>query len=100
MTQCFPTLYLTAVSCSPVRFECVEPEGQRARKILGKAAFADNYEEVISNLEAELEYVEILKVCAGLPLALGIAGSGLREDYADSRKGEGRKDPSFAVRNY
>ena len=89
-----------AVSCSQVSFECVEPEGSRARKILDKAECGDNYEEMISNLDTESEYVEILEVCAGLPLALGIAGSGLHEEYADSRNRDGRKDPSFAVGNY
>ena len=49
-----------AVSGSPVTFECVEPEGSRARKILGKAAFGGNCEEIISNWDAESEYVEIL----------------------------------------
>ena len=76
-------------------------EGSRARKILGKAAFGDNYEEIVSNLDPESKYVEILKVCAGLPLALEIAGSGVHEDYLDSRnEDDGRNDPSFAVRNY
>ena len=34
-------------------------------------------------------------MCAVLQLALGIEGKGVYEDYED-----GRKDPSFAVRNY
>ena len=75
-------------------------EGSRARKILDKAAFGDNYEIIVSNLDAESDYVEILKVCAGLPLALGIAGGGVHEDYLDSGNEDGRNDPSFAVRNY
>ena len=50
--------------------------------------------------EAESEYVEILTVCAGLPLALGIAGRGVNEEYEDSGDGEGRKDASFAVKTY
>ena len=83
-----------AVSSSPVNFECVEPRGSRARKILGKAASRDNCEEIISYWDAESEYVEIPKVCAGLPLALGIAGSGLKLDYEDS------KYASFSVKNY
>ena len=88
------------VSGSAVSFECVQQEGWRARNILGKVAFGDNCEEIISNLGAESEYVEILKVCSGLQLALGIAGSGLREYYGDSRDENGREDPSFTVRNY
>ena len=83
-----------AVSVSPVSSDCVEPEGPRARKILGKAAFGDNYEEIISNWDAEPEYVEILKICAGLPLAFGIAGSGVKFDWEDS------KDASFSVKTY
>ena len=44
--------------------------------------------------------MEILEVRGGLLLALGIAGSGVCVDYEDSQDGEGRKDTSFAVRNY
>ena len=88
------------VSSSPVSFECVEPQGPKAREIMGKAAFGDDWQEMTSNWDAELEYVEILKVCAGLPLALGIAGRGVCVDYADSGDGEGRRNPTFAVRNY
>ena len=83
-----------AVSSSPVSFECAQPEGPRARKILGKSAFGDSCEEIISNWNAESEYVEILRVCAGLPLALGIAGSGVKLNYLDS------KDASFSVVKY
>ena len=89
-----------AVSSSPVSFECVEPQGSRAREILGRAAFGVDWQQITSNWNAESEYVEILTVCAGLPLALGIAGSGLNVDYEDSRNRKGRKNPSFAVRNY
>ena len=83
-----------AVSNSPVSFECVEVQGPRARKILGKAAFGDNCEKTISNWDAESEFVEILRVCAGLPLALGIAGSSVKLDYEDS------EDASFSVKKY
>ena len=38
----------------------------------------------MSNWDAEWEYAEVLKVSAGLPLALGIAGSVRHVDYADS----------------
>ena len=89
-----------AVSSSPVSFECVESRESRAREILGKAAFGGNWQQTKSNWNAESEYVEILDVCAGLPFALGIAVRGLHIDYEGSRDGEGRKDPSFAVRNY
>ena len=39
-------------------------------------------------------------MCAGLPLALGIAGSGVHADYEDSGDTEGRKDASLAVKEY
>ena len=83
-----------AVSSSPVSFECVDPEGSKAKEILGRAAFGDNWQKIMLGWNAESEYVEILKVCAGLPLALGIAGSGVNADYEDS------KDASFSVKNY
>ena len=91
-----------AVSSSPVNFECVEPLGPKAREILGRAAFGVGWEQIISNWDAksELEYVGILKACAGLPLALGIAGSGVRANYVESEDGEGRKDASLAVKDY
>ena len=38
-----------AASSSPVNLQCVEQLGTRAKKILGKAAFGDNCEEIISN---------------------------------------------------
>ena len=50
--------------------------------------------------EAESEYVEILTVCAGLPLALLIAGSDMNKDHKDSGDGEGKKDAYFAVKTY
>ena len=89
-----------AVSSSPVSFECVEPQGSKAREILGRTAFGVDWQDIVSNWDAESDYEEILDVCAGLPLALGIAGSGVHADYEDSRDGEGRKDSSFAVKNY
>ena len=89
-----------AVSGSPVTFECVEPEGSRARKILGKAAFGGNCEEIISNWDAESEYVEILKVCAGLPLALGIAVKDVNGEYEDTKDERDEKDASLALKNY
>ena len=80
----------------------VEPQGSKARGILGRAAFGVDWQEVMSNwdAESELEYVGILDMCSGLPLALEIAGSGVYADYEDIQDGEGRKDPSFAVKNY
>ena len=63
---------------SPVSFECAEPQGPRARKILGKTPFGGNCEKIMSSWDAELEYVGILKVCFGLPLDLGIAGSDVK----------------------
>ena len=39
-------------------------------------------------------------MCAGLPLALGIAGSRVNLDYEDSGDREGKKDASFAVKTY
>ena len=83
-----------AVSGSPMSFECVEPQGSNAKKILEKVAFDDDCEEIISNWDAESKYVKTLKVCAGLPLALGIAGSSVKLDYVDS------KDASFSVTSY
>ena len=53
-----------------------------------------------SNWNAELEYVGILGVCAGLPLALGIAGSGVNVDYEDTKDEQARKNASFGVKNY
>ena len=87
-------MILLAASSSPVSFDCAEPQGSKAREILGRAAFGDDWRQITSNWNAELEYVEILKVCAGLPLALGIAGSCVKSDYEDS------KDASFSVKNY
>ena len=89
-----------AVSSSPVSFECVEPQGSKAREVLIRAAFGADWQEIISDWDAELEYVQILTVYARLPLALGIAGSGVHADYEDCRDGEGRKDASFAIKNY
>ena len=83
-----------AVSSSPVNFECVEPQGRKAREILGTAAFGPDWQQAVSDWDGGSEYVGILNVCAGLPLALGIAGSGVKEDYVDSR------NASFAVKNY
>ena len=89
-----------AVSSSPVSFECVEPQGSKAKEIMGRVAFRDDWQQIISNWNAEVEYAEILQVCAGLPLALGIAGSGVDVDYEDSKNEQDRKDASFAVKNY
>ena len=89
-----------AVSSSPVSFECVEPQGSKAKEILGRAAFGVDWEQITSNMVAELEYAGILQVCAGLPLALGIAGSGVNVDYEDSKDERDRKNASFAVKNY
>ena len=36
-----------AVSNSPPSFQCAEPQGSRAREILGRAAFGDNWEKII-----------------------------------------------------
>ena len=88
------------MSSSPVSFEYAKPQGSKAREILGKTAFDDGWREIISHSNAESEYVEILNVCAGLPLALGIAGSGVNLDYQDSGDGEGKKDASFTVKTY
>ena len=82
---------------SPVNFECIEAQGSKAREILGRAAFGGDWHQITSNWNAESEYVGILSVYAGLPLALGIAGRGLYAHYEDSRDGERRKDASFAV---
>ena len=83
-----------AVSSSPVSFECVDALGSEAREILGRAAFGDDWQELMPDWDAESEYAEILKVYAGLPLASGIAGSGVNAEYEDS------KDASFSVKNY
>ena len=58
-------------------FECAEPQGPIAREIPGTAAFGVDWQQIMPGWEAESEYVQILTVCAGLPLALGIAGSGV-----------------------
>ena len=89
-----------AVSSSPMSFEFVEPKGPRARKILCKTAFGDNWEEITSNWNAESEFAGLLDVCAGLPLALGIAGSGVNEEYEETKDEQYRKDASLAVKNY
>ena len=91
-----------AMSSSPVSFECVEAQGPKAREILGRAAFGDDWQQIISDWDekSESECVGILEVCAGLPLAHGIAGSSVHVDYEDSGNGEERKDGSFAVMNY
>ena len=83
-----------ALPSSPVNFEFVEMQGSKAREILVKAAFGHNCEEIISNWDAESQYVKIVKLCAGLPLALGITGSGIKVEYEDS------KDASFSVKSY
>ena len=83
-----------AVASLPVSFEALEPHGSKAKEILGTAAFGREWEQVTCDWEAESEYKQILGVCAGLPLALGIAGRGVKIDFEDS------EDPPFAVQNY
>ena len=83
-----------AVASSPVSFKCLQPCGPKAKEILSKAAFGLDWQQIIHGWGAELEYTGILGVCAGLPLALGIAGRGVNVDYEDCG------DASFAVRNY
>ena len=39
---------------------------------------------VTDNCGSEKEFLQVLNFCAGLPLALGIAGSGVNTYYADS----------------
>ena len=83
-----------AVSSSLVSFECVDALGSKAKEILSRAAFGDDLEEITPDWNADSEYVEILKVWAGLALALGIAGSGVNLEYEDS------KYASFSIKNY
>ena len=83
-----------AVSSSAVNFECVEPQEWKAREILGRRAFCPSWQQITGGWAVELEYVEILKVCAGLPLALEIVGNCVKLVHLDS------KDPSFSVVNY
>ena len=88
------------VSSSPVSFECGDPGGPSCRDILGRAAFGVDWKQIMSGWEAESQYVEILTVCAGLPLALGIERGGVNVDNEDSGDGEGRKDAPLAVKTY
>ena len=74
-----------AVSGSPVNFECVEPLGRKAREILGWAAFGPNWDQITFDRDAKLKYLKILKVCARLPLAIGIAGSALKSVDGEQR---------------
>ena len=91
-----------AVSSSPVSFECADLQRPRAREIPGMAAFGVDWQKVMPDWEAESEYAQTLTVCAGLPLALGIAGRGVCVcvDYEDSGDGEGNKEASHAVKIY
>jgi len=79
---------------SPVNFEALEARGKKAREILGKTAFGADWQPASDSAGYEEELKGILEFCAGLALALGIAGSGIRSAYRDSR------NEAAAVRKY
>ena len=72
-------------------------KGQRDSR---KAAFGVDWKKVTPDWEAKSEYAQILTVCAGLLLAVRIAGRGVCVDYEDSGDGERKKESSHAVKTY
>eukprot|EP00171_Calliarthron_tuberculosum_P007051 IDg7051t1 len=77
---------------NPVEFDCLEERGTKARNIFVKAAFS-NTDPNLQDVSSEVE--KILDWCAGLPLALSIAGSAVNYYYEDCQD-----DASFAIKTY
>ena len=73
--------------CTSVILECVEAQIAKAKEILGRAKFGVDWQTMISNWNAESKCVAILDVCAGLPLAFEMAGSGVNMDNEDTKDG-------------
>ena len=83
-----------AISDTPVDFVSLDVQGPKALEILGKSAFGKEWVNHTSRLTCNAKYMEILNVCAGLPLALGIAGRGISVEFKDC------KDESAAISSY
>jgi len=77
-----------------VNFEVLKADGKKAREILCRTAFGSGWRKAPGSAGHGLELTRILEFCAGLPLALSIAGSGIRSAYEDNRS------EAAAIRKY
>ncbi len=72
----------------------LEPRHSRAYDILGTAAFGERYKKVVHDNRLQKKFDKIVDICAGLPLALSIAGNSIREVFECSN------DPKIAIETY
>ena len=77
-----------------VSFEVLARYERKAREIDGITAFGSQFKTVSANLTCEATFIDILQVCGGLPLALAIAGSGIKSHFDNS------DSAAFAVNKY
>ncbi len=78
------------VSMNYETFGILPSHGPSARSLLGQIAFGDEHIEIMNIPDVQGDVGAILKVCAGLQLALCMAGRALKttiEDSGDIRKG-------------